>query len=542
MNKFGGHMMRKSPLLFVAVISLAVSIVISGFGGFDSNEPKDVSDVFFAQDGEMIEHTPSIIQASNGTYFIAYESGTAVWHFTINLTWSYDGINWEADTIIISTGGSYGNRHPTLIQRQDGDLQVVYLSDRSGDFELYTSISSDGMSWTEYGPLTVSGPAVNPFIIQEDNGNFAMSYQVYGSFLNLNDGCWFATSNDGINWATTGPRVSTRALPRLMRASGGGDYLMTYQGGNTGDFEIRYKTSSDGLSWGTEQTLTDTGNSHDSVPLQLVNGSYMVFFCTSLGGGGYDLYRKWSPDMSGWSTDEYLETNNFRFDTEPHPYQLSSNQTFILAWGYESSGAVGGYEDVDVALMWIEDVTSHYDIPITVTTGWQFISFPITATGDVLTIFDDDAWGSDTAGNDVKWDMIYWYDPTDVTDPWKSHNKNWVGTQDMPDPIDNTMGFWLHITDNPGSGDGMLTIGEGYDPSGETVWLQVGWNLVGYPSLVAGTAADLPGWGSTVTKIGYYDDLAPYDIVETSVGTTPMTHGNAYWVYSTITQPWNVAT
>ncbi len=187
-------------------------------------------------------------------------------------------------------------------------------------------------------------------------------------------------------------------------------------------------------------------------------------------------------------------------------------------------------------------VVENFDIPIT-GTGWQFVSFPITATGDVTTVFDDEYWGGEAAVDAIKWDMMYWYDPTDASDPWKSYNKNWGGTQDMP-TIDNTMGFWIHITDNPPlPGDGMLTIGEGYDPSGETVTLYQGWSLVGFPTTATDVQAQdtLPNWGSTVTKIGFYNDAQPYDITETSDGTTLMNPGNAYWVYSTIQQDWNVA-
>ncbi len=182
------------------------------------------------------------------------------------------------------------------------------------------------------------------------------------------------------------------------------------------------------------------------------------------------------------------------------------------------------------------------DIPITVAgTGWQFVSFPIDVAGSgVLAIFDDDAWNGEGA-NAVTWDVIYWYDPTDATDPWKSYNKNWGGAQDMPGTITNHMGFWIHITSNPGDGDGMLTVGDGADPSGETIMLDVGWNLVGFPSNAVGyQASDLPGWGATITKIGYYNDPSPYNIIETTLGTTPMSAGNAYWVYSTIVQPWNL--
>lgn len=488
--------------------------------------PTGVSSVYFAKTGAGIDHTPSIIQAANGSYFMAYEQGDATWHFTINMMWSPDGITWDMDNIIVSTGGSSGNRHPTLIQRQDGDLQVVYLTDRSGDYEIYTSISSDGVVWVEHGPLAVDGPAVNPFIIQEENGNYAMSYQRLGANPESRNGAYFTYSSDGITW-DSGTQVSTYALPRLMKADGG-DYLMTYQGGTAGvDFEIRYKTSSDGASWSSEQILTSTGNSHDSFPMQLANDTYMIFFCSSIGGAGYDLYRKWSPDMSTWSDDEYIETNNFRFDTEPHPCQVAGNQSFLLSWGYESSGAVGAYEDVDIALVWIEDITwPTANVPLDI--GWNLISLPLipldTSIENVL---------SSISG---QYSSVRTYNAWNVTDPWKKYRPG-ASTNDLTD-LDHTMGIWIDAN-TP-----CTLIIEGTQPDITNITLRAGWNLVGYPSTVDKTVfAALTGTNFD-RPVEEYDDAAPY-LISQKANSELMTNVNGYWVHVPSDTVWvvdNVAT
>lgn len=479
-----------------------------------------MSGVLFARDGGFVEHTPSVIQASNGTFFLAYESGTPTWHFTINITWSPDGATWHDCGAIISTGGSYGNRHPTLIQRQDSDLQVVYLTDRSGSFQLYTSISSDGLSWTEYGPLGVSGPAINPFIIQEDNGNYAMSYQRYGTPLGLNDGCWFAMSNDGISWTTTGSRVSNRALPRLMRASGGGPYVMTYQGGTTGvDFDIRYRTSNDGTSWSGETRLTFSGNSHDSFPFELENGTFMVHYCTSLGGAGYDLYRKWSPDLFSWSSDQIIDVGNVRFDTEPHACQVRSNQTTLLAWGYESSGAVGAYEDVDIALIWIEDVIG-YEVPLS--EGWNLVSFPIEVLNESL----EEVFG--TIGG--QWDNVQTYD----SEGWHSTMPARPGQLNDIYTLNNTAGFWIDCT----ASDAFMMVW-GYTPGTTAIPLKAGWNLVGYPSFTEKSITDaLAGTGYDRPVEGF-DGGNPYRITQLP-DSYMMKPGEAYWVHVPADTVWIV--
>ncbi len=493
-----------------------------------SQEPQDISSVYFAKTGPELEHTPSIIQAENGTFFMAYEKGdAATWYFTINILWSPDGIDWYGDNIIADSGsGGYGNRHPTLIQRHDGDLQVVYLSDRAGaysDFEIYTSISPDGETWTEHGPLAVDGPAINPFIIKCDDGTYAVSYQRYGASPSSRNGAYFASSADGLSW-TSGTQVSTYALPRLMKAQGG-DYLMTYQGGTTGvDFEIRYKTSSDGAAWSGETILTATGNSHDSFPMQLANGSYMIFFASSIGGGGYDLYRKWSPDMAVWSDDEYLETNNFRFDTEPHPCQVAGNQSFLLSWGYESSGTVGGYEDVDLALMWIEDFT-YSQAQVSLESGWNLVSLPIEPA--------DKSVSSVLLSIAGKYNTARAYDPLDSADHWKMYRPSGPAAFNDLGEIDRTMGLWIDATEPC-----TLTV-TGTPREFTNITLRAGWNLVGYPSTVDRTAeASLAGTGADM--VAEFQSMSPYISDTTDLGTITMTQGGGYWVHVPADTIWSI--
>ena len=175
-----------------------------------------------------------------------------------------------------------------------------------------------------------------------------------------------------------------------------------------------------------------------------------------------------------------------------------------------------------------------YDIPIFA--GWQFVSFPITATGDILTVFDDAAWSSGT----TDWDRIYWYDPLDNADHWKSYNKNSAAlglVQDMP-PIDNTMGFWINI--NSTGGDNVLTVGSGYDPSGTTINLVAGWNMVGFPSQTEGyTAGDLKAdSGGIVTSIERFNAAATPYLMEVMPDADAFVIGQAYWVYSTGVYDW----
>ncbi|MCK5039237.1 MAG: DUF11 domain-containing protein [Thermoplasmata archaeon] len=167
--------------------------------------------------------------------------------------------------------------------------------------------------------------------------------------------------------------------------------------------------------------------------------------------------------------------------------------------------------------------------------SWIFVSFPITASGNVLTIFDDAVWGD----GGTTWDLILWYDPDDNANHWKSHNKNYGGTQNIPN-VDNTMGVWVHLVNAGGApNDVFLTVGEGYDPVGTNITLQAGWNMVGFPSQTEGyTAGDLKTDSSnTVTNVERYNNSAAYDMEAMPDGDV-FQIGQAYWVYSTTVYNW----
>ncbi len=169
---------------------------------------------------------------------------------------------------------------------------------------------------------------------------------------------------------------------------------------------------------------------------------------------------------------------------------------------------------------------------------WVFVSFPTDITGDVLTVIDDAAWGD----GGTTWNMIHWYDPTDPIDHWKSYSiaQATAGIpQDMPN-VDNKMGLWVRII-NAGGGadDPFLTVGEGFEPSGTSIQLQAGWNMVGFPSQTEGyTAGDLKAdSGGLVTSVERFNDAAAYHM-EIMPDVDEFQIGQAYWVYSTGVYTW----
>jgi parallel beta-helix repeat protein len=103
--------------------------------------------------------------------------------------------------------------------------------------------------------------------------------------------------------------------------------------------------------------------------------------------------------------------------------------------------------------------------------GWNLISIPLIQEEQNLTIVlgSIDSW----------YDAVQWYNPTDLSKPWK-HNRIGKSFGNDLSEINESVGFWIHIT-NPGD---TIFLYNGTQPtSNQSIILHLGWNMVGYPSL-----------------------------------------------------------
>jgi len=100
--------------------------------------------------------------------------------------------------------------------------------------------------------------------------------------------------------------------------------------------------------------------------------------------------------------------------------------------------------------------------------AWNLISIPVSPNSstpaDVLSSVEG------------LYDLVYAYDASDASDPWKKYNVGAPSFVNDLTEIDDTMGFWIHASELA-----MLTV-SGSLPSSPAIALHEGWNLVGYPS------------------------------------------------------------
>ncbi len=290
--------------------------------------PIHAYDIVQITDDAYVNYMPSLLQKEDGGLMIVFERlDSSFAAGDLLLTLSDDGSVWTAPQTIVATAGN--ERHPSLVQLTDGSYQVYYLSDETGGYRIHLATSPDGVSWTRQGVVNLGWSTedlVNPTVCRESDGSLTMTYDY------LSNGGYIAHSEDGLVWDHDRTNVSTGALNRIMRHSDG-TYVLSYQR-RTGiwyyQIDIFTKTSVDRLNWSGENRVTTNMNSHDSFPLELADGNYGLYYAVSNGGYPYDLYTRTSSDGSSWQgEDNWLPYSGW--DTEPHPVTLSSG-VVALAW------------------------------------------------------------------------------------------------------------------------------------------------------------------------------------------------------------------
>lgn len=215
---------------------------------------------------------------------------------------------------------------------------------------------------------------------------------------------------------------------------------------------------------------------------------------------------------------------------------LSQNDTTQVGWSYLFSNATDYRIIIHTWLAADENLQNDMmSIVITITnepyhlidlvTGWNLISIPLEVTDtSIPNVF---------SSIDGKWDNVKYFDQTDVNDHWKGYSPaKPPGTNDLLN-IDNTMGFWIHVTEPC-----TLNV-TGTVPTFTNITLFAGWNLVGYPSMtgrnitdaLAGTGYDKPVEGFNATS--------PYLISQYS-DAYMMQPGEGYWVHVPADTVWVV--
>jgi hypothetical protein len=153
--------------------------------------------------------------------------------------------------------------------------------------------------------------------------------------------------------------------------------------------------------------------------------------------------------------------------------------------------------------------------------GVNLVSTPLapydSSTAVLLQTLDfDRAWTSDA------FDPIYGWKSFVKAKPWEGRFQT----------VDHTMGIWVNVL----SGDYMTVAGT--VPTFTSIQLNMGWNLVGYPSFTNDTVQNLLT-GINYDRIEGYDAVGPYHLI--ALNPTEVMHaGDAFWIYLPTGATWDI--
>lgn len=203
--------------------------------------------------------------------FFMYYSGTAGVDYEIGVATSPDGIVWSKPLAeaVLTPGGEampwrrYATNAPFALV-VDGLFRVWYTgrAGEAGDLSIGLAESADGLTFVQHGTNPVFEPS-------EDNADWEGSAVAHPA-VTLRDGVyemWYSTglhrighaiSADGVDW--------TRFCGGPVLIGDGGDwendqaksaevifdgerYLMNYSAGGSGEFQVGWATSTDGIRW-----------------------------------------------------------------------------------------------------------------------------------------------------------------------------------------------------------------------------------------------------------------------------------------------------
>lgn len=279
------------------------------------------------------DYQPAILRAADGSLLLAFERLNASFSGDLWLSRSSDdGETWSTPAAVISS--SANERHPALLQLGDGSFLLFYLkgTGASSSYRMYRATSADGQSFTEQGALNlgwVSGGEVNPHVIRHPDGTLTLSYQ------RLSGGSYVAQSNDnGLSWDQQKTVLAADGLlPRIAFRPADGRYLATYQVGPS-PLTLYSKTTTDLRNWpAMPDLLADGADSHDSLPVLMPDGAFVVFYIAAAEAGPFDVFSRRSGDGANYEAPWPQVQSEDALEVEPHPLVGDSAGTVQLYWG-----------------------------------------------------------------------------------------------------------------------------------------------------------------------------------------------------------------
>jgi len=244
----------------------------------------------------------------------------------------YDGY-WTNATQLTNSPGK-NNRAPALLQTSDGTIWVFWVSDRTGNDEIfYKTTSNYGVSWSTDMQVTnnVTRDA-SPASVQTSDGKI---WLVWSRQINSTTEQIYYRTFNGAGWSAESQLTTTvnsiNQLPSIIQAHDGKIWVF-WSRNMTTTYQIFYKTF-DGATW-TDSTQLTADDRYNLDPAALVerDGTIWVFWDskTQHAQSTYDLYYKTSANNgTTWSSSAQFTTDQEN-DWQPTATQTQDKGIWVI--------------------------------------------------------------------------------------------------------------------------------------------------------------------------------------------------------------------
>lgn len=304
--------------------------------------------------GAFADYQPSVIRPADGSRIVVFERLDGALSGDLWITRSTDdSATWSTPGAIVASASN--ERHPALLQLADASFVLFYLkgTGAASSFRIWRATSSDGISFSEQSPIDLgwsTGGEINPHVIRHADGTLTMSYQRLGA------GSYVAQSyDDGVGWDTARMQIAAGSqLPRIAYREADGLYLASYQVGSS-TLQMFVETTNDITDWSAPaQAFAITANNHDSLPIVMPDGAFVLFWVVST-GGPFDIVSRRSLDGLSWQPMLSITASAGSNDVQPHPLAGASAGTVELYWGRETPPGSVDYDIVRRATVVVLD-------------------------------------------------------------------------------------------------------------------------------------------------------------------------------------------
>ena len=280
---------------------------------------------------------PSITQTSDGNIWVVWKSdriANGELYYAV-----YDGSSWSNDARL--TFDPHTDRYPSIMQAQDGKIWVVWESDRNEqDWNLYYKIF-DGYSWSNDTLLTTDPYADQfPSIMQAADGNIWVAWMSSREvYKEEHQAELFYKVYNGTSWSAdtrfTWDNSTDDWDPSIMQAADG--YIWVAWAKNAGD--IHYKMFN-GTHWSPDMRITFDPDS-DSNPsiTQDQEGTVWLVWVSDRNQHDDNLYYKYNDGY--WHSDTKL-TSDMSEDMTPSITEAIDG-TLWVAWTSSRLGNIDIY-------------------------------------------------------------------------------------------------------------------------------------------------------------------------------------------------------